>query len=139
MYFHAVRASGIVGLLAALLCIAAVPSVFAQAADSAPAIGSAELPRDLSPWGMFVAADILVKAVLMGLVAASVITWTVWLAKSIELLVARRRARRSLRFLASARHLGEALAVNPQGRSESSSRRPRRNWTSRPTHSSHPA
>jgi biopolymer transport protein ExbB len=115
MYFHAVRAPGIAGLLAALLCIAPVPSVFAQAADSAPAIGSADLPRDLSPWGMFVAADVLVKAVLIGLVLASVITWTVWLAKSIELLVARRRARQAVRFLASARHLSEALAGRAAG------------------------
>jgi biopolymer transport protein ExbB len=57
---------------------------------------------------MFVHADPLVKAVLIGLVFASVVTWTVWLAKSIELLAAGRRARRALRRLGSMRSLGEA-------------------------------
>jgi biopolymer transport protein ExbB len=60
---------------------------------------------------MFVTADILVKAVLIGLVIASLITWTVWLAKSLELLIARRRASRSVRFLASTRHLFEAYKI----------------------------
>ena len=48
-------------------------------------IGAAALPRDLSPWGMFMSADIVVKAVMIGLAFASVVTWTVWLAKTIEL------------------------------------------------------
>jgi len=98
-------------LIAALLTVASGVPAFAQMPDAAPTIASAELPRDLSPWGMFVTADNLVKAVLIGLVVASVITWTVWLAKSLELLVARRRARSLVRFLASARHLSEALKL----------------------------
>jgi biopolymer transport protein ExbB len=57
---------------------------------------------------MFLHADPLVQAVLIGLVFASVATWTVWLAKSIELLVAGRRARRALRRLGLVRSLGEA-------------------------------
>ena len=73
-----------------------------------PVIGAAELPRDLSPWGMFATADSLVKAVLIGLVVASFVTWTVWLAKTIELVIARRRARQGLRTLASVRVLAEA-------------------------------
>lgn len=63
----------------------------AQAAPD-PAI-MLNLPRDLSPWGMFMAADIVVKAVMVGLAFASVLTWTIWLAKAIELLGARRRLR----------------------------------------------
>ena len=43
---------------------------------------AATLPRDLSPWGMFMAADVVVKAVMIGLAFASLVTWTVWLAKS---------------------------------------------------------
>jgi biopolymer transport protein ExbB len=58
---------------------------------------------------MFLHADPLVKAVLIGLVFASVATWTVWLAKSIELFVAGRRARRALRRLGLVRSLGEAV------------------------------
>src|SRR5215468_12526271 len=71
-------------------------------------VATATLPRDLSPWGMYLNADPLVKAVLIGLALASVVTWTVWLAKSVELLVAKRRARRAAVTLASARHLGDA-------------------------------
>jgi biopolymer transport protein ExbB len=72
------------------------------------AIGSSELPRDLSPWGMFLSADPLVKGVLIGLAFASVVTWTVWLAKTIELMTASARARRACAKLAAARHLAEA-------------------------------
>ena len=53
------------------------------------------LPHDLSPWGMFLAADIVVKGVMIGLAFASVLVWTVWLAKTIELLGAKRALRRS--------------------------------------------
>jgi biopolymer transport protein ExbB len=65
------------------------------------------LPRDLTPWGMFLNADPLVKAVLIGLAFASVITWTVWLAKTVELIMATRREREAMRLLASARRLNE--------------------------------
>src|SRR5262249_22437186 len=54
------------------------------AAPSVPVVAASDLPRDLSPWGMFLTADPLVKAVLIGLAVASLVTWTVWLAKSIE-------------------------------------------------------
>ena len=49
-------------------------------------VAIAVLPREVSPWGMFLHADPLVKAVMVGLAFASLVTWTVWLAKSIELL-----------------------------------------------------
>src|ERR1700712_6018723 len=60
------------------------------------------LPRNLSPWGMFLNADIVVKAVMIGLAIASLLTWTVWLAKTIELGVARGVARRRLKDLEGA-------------------------------------
>jgi len=56
-------------------------------------VATATLPRDLSPWGMYLNADLVVKAVLIGLAFASVVTWTVWLAKSIEIFFAKRRVR----------------------------------------------
>ena len=37
-------------------------------------IATATLPHDLSPWGMFLSADIVVKAVMVGLVFASFVT-----------------------------------------------------------------
>ncbi|HEY7299882.1 MAG TPA: tonB-system energizer ExbB [Xanthobacteraceae bacterium] len=98
-------------LLAVFLSFGFPAVVFSQEAAPAtpvPSIGVGELPRDLSPWGMFLHADPLVQAVLIGLVLASVVTWTVWLAKSIEILVAGNRARRALRRLASVRSLNEA-------------------------------
>jgi biopolymer transport protein ExbB len=79
-----------------------------DAIPTIPAIGSSDLPRDLTPWGMFLNADPLVKGVLIGLAFASVVTWTVWLAKTIELLAASARARRACAKLAAARHLAEA-------------------------------
>jgi biopolymer transport protein ExbB len=66
------------------------------------------LPHDLSPWGMFMAADIVVQGVMAGLALASVLTWTVWLAKGVELLAARRRAEASLRALNDSASLAEA-------------------------------
>ncbi|HEY7245879.1 MAG TPA: tonB-system energizer ExbB [Xanthobacteraceae bacterium] len=65
-------------------------------------IGTAALPRDLTPWGMFLNADPIVKGVLIGLLLASVVTWTVWLAKTIEILVARKRVRSALNILPGA-------------------------------------
>jgi biopolymer transport protein ExbB len=57
------------------------------------------LPKNLSPWGMFLNADIVVKAVMIGLAIASLVTWTIWLAKTIELRMAMRRVRRRLAML----------------------------------------
>lgn len=66
------------------------------------------LPHDLTPWQMFLDADIVVKAVMIGLAFASIVTWTVWLAKSLELRFEKRRARRKNRWLEHAKSLGEA-------------------------------
>jgi biopolymer transport protein ExbB len=74
----------------------------ALAQDPGDIIGTAILPRDLTPWGMFLNADPVVKGVLIGLVIASVATWTVWLAKTIEIFTARRRVRSALNSLAGA-------------------------------------
>ncbi|HAR29012.1 MAG TPA: tonB-system energizer ExbB, partial [Bradyrhizobium sp.] len=39
--------------------------------------------HELSPWNMFMNADIIVKAVMLGLAFASLVTWTVFIAKTI--------------------------------------------------------
>jgi biopolymer transport protein ExbB len=88
----------------------AAPSAETAPAEDAPApvppspaqTASAELPRDLTPLGMFMSADIIVKAVMLGLIFASVLTWTIWLAKSVELMSARRRLGRAESLLAAA-------------------------------------
>ncbi len=76
-------------------------------ADNAP-IPARLLPHNLSPWGMFLEADIVVKVVMIGLALASLVTWTIFLAKSIELVAAKRRAGRQLAILAGASSLNAA-------------------------------
>ena len=85
---------------------------------SAPPPVTFELPRDLSPWGMFLAADIVVKAVMVGLAFASVLTWTIWLAKAIELMLARRRLRAAVAALGQARGFDEAAERPGAGAAE---------------------
>jgi biopolymer transport protein ExbB len=75
---------------------------------SAMDVAAGLLPRDLTPWGMFMSADIIVKAVMIGLLFASVLTWTIWLAKTLELVGARRRLARAHKLLEQARSLAEA-------------------------------
>jgi biopolymer transport protein ExbB len=84
--------------------------------DGLLAAENAMLPRDLSPWGMFMQADWVVKAVMIGLAFASVITWTVWLAKSLELAAAKRRTRHVLRTLQAAGSLEDAVEANARQR-----------------------
>jgi biopolymer transport protein ExbB len=99
------------------------PSTGAQSA-SAPAVSDATaMPGDaggkppksvavtlqeLSPWSMFLSADILVKAVMVGLAFASLVTWTIFIAKMIELSLVRRKLRAALGRIGDARSLAEA-------------------------------
>jgi biopolymer transport protein ExbB len=73
---------------------------------TAQTIGS--LPSDLSPWSMFLNAGIVVKTVMIGLAFASIVTWTVWLAKGLELVWSKQRARPATRKLRRARSLRAA-------------------------------
>ena len=95
-----------ISIPAAILVLLGVSSsALAQDVGDAAVIGTATLPRDLTPWGMFLNADPIVKGVLIGLVLASVVTWTVWLAKTIEIFLARRRVRSALTILPGAASL----------------------------------
>jgi biopolymer transport protein ExbB len=98
----------------------AAPAPAAQAAQpsdaaAAPAeregkplkAAAAEL-KELSPWTMFMSADVVVKAVMIGLAFASLVTWTIFIAKMIELTVVRSKLRRALAKIADARSLAEA-------------------------------
>ena len=86
-------------------------------ADAALAdVANPLLPQNLSPWGMFLNADIVVKAVMIGLAIASLVTWTIWLAKTIELRMAMRRVRRRLAMLESGAHFAEAVRACDRGR-----------------------
>jgi biopolymer transport protein ExbB len=82
-------------------------------AEDAPAIAdpALNLGHDLSPWGMYQNADVVVKAVMIGLAIASILTWTLWIAKGLEVLGAKRRLRREIQMLKQAttlRAAGEA-------------------------------
>jgi biopolymer transport protein ExbB len=89
---------------------APLPSAPAPAEQAATSVASVALPRDLSPWGMFLNADIIVKIVMIGLIFASLVTWTVYLAKNWELWVAQRDGRKALAVLNEARSLADANA-----------------------------
>jgi biopolymer transport protein ExbB len=60
-------------------------------------------PHELSPWSMFMSADVVVKAVMIGLAFASLVTWTVFIAKMIELSVIQRKLRAALVKIGDAR------------------------------------
>ncbi|XHE13022.1 tonB-system energizer ExbB [Agrobacterium deltaense] len=84
--------------------------------EPASAEHRADIPHNLSPWGMFMAADWVVKGVMIGLAFASLVTWTVWVAKSIELAGARVRAGATLKVIRRAKTLNEATeAVEKKG------------------------
>ncbi|UVJ43950.1 tonB-system energizer ExbB [Pseudomonas sp. LS1212] len=111
---------------------ATTPAVVAPAADTAPAPAPAVenasgtenaasdatealvednslgMAHDLSPWGMYQNADVVVKAVMIGLAIASIITWTIWIAKGLELMGAKRRLRVEIAHLKKAASLKDA-------------------------------
>ncbi|MGJ4950159.1 tonB-system energizer ExbB [Bradyrhizobium sp. HKCCYLS20291] len=74
---------------------------------------------ELSPLGMFLKADIIVKAVMIALALASVASWTILIAKSIEFSVLRRKLGGALRKLTAAKSLAEAQVALGQGRKQS--------------------
>ncbi|VVO10901.1 tonB-system energizer ExbB [Pseudomonas fluorescens] len=83
-------------------------------AEDAPEVLEADntlgMAHDLSPWGMYQNADIIVKIVMIGLAIASIITWTIWIAKGFELMGAKRRLRNEIVHLKKATTLKEASA-----------------------------
>jgi biopolymer transport protein ExbB len=91
------------------------PSVAAAAAPADNGTAAAEASRplkatlhELSPWSMFLSADIIVKAVMIGLAFASLVTWTIFIAKMVELSFIQRSLRAALRKIADSRSLAEA-------------------------------
>ena len=104
----------------------AAPTVTPAATDPAQAVDAQDAPEvleadnslgmahDLSPWGMYKNADIIVKIVMIGLAIASIITWTIWIAKGFELLGAKRRLRSEIVHLKKATTLREASATATQ-------------------------
>ena len=101
------------GLITAMLMGLAVPALAQAPATDGPLPDTAKmlraaLPHDLSPWNMFLTADSVVKGVIIGLALASVTTWTVGLAKAIELPLMQRKLRYGLAALDTAGSIAEA-------------------------------
>ncbi|WP_296184644.1 tonB-system energizer ExbB [Pseudomonas sp. UBA1879] len=86
------------------------PAAPTESLEPAETDNSLGMSHDLSPWGMYKNADIIVKAVMIGLAIASIITWTIWIAKGFELLGAKRRLKGEIAALKRARTLDEASA-----------------------------
>jgi len=98
--------------------VAASPSAPEASADSSRPVKSLTTGlHELSPWTMFLNADILVKAVMIGLALASLATWTILIAKSIEFSVLRRKVRGGLRKVSGAKSLAEAQLALGSSRS----------------------
>ena len=106
---------------------AVTPATPAPAPTDAPAAVTAGLPEGLSVSGMFTNADVIVKAVMIGLLAASVVTWTILLAKGLEIILFRRRAGREVAVADLAQHLADLELVGRNAASPMAARwRPQR-------------
>lgn len=69
------------------------------------------MQTDLSVWGMYNHADIVVKVVMIGLVIASVITWAIFFTKGIQMMLYKTRLKNERKLLFSVRTLAEAHNV----------------------------
>jgi len=95
---------------------APVDATAPSAAEGRPLKTTAPVPHEMSPWSMFRNADVLVQAVMIGLAFASLVTWTIFIAKMIEFAIARRKLRVSLGKVREARSLAEAqFALGARG------------------------
>src|SRR4029077_9571323 len=71
--------------------------------------------REVPPWSMFLSADVLVEAVMISLIFASVVTWTIFLAKWAKLKLAQWQLNAAIARISAARTLSEAqLATGPK-------------------------
>jgi len=107
------------------------PAAAPAATEAAPAptalpaaegiVKEAVVPHDLSPWGMFMQADIVVKLVMIGLAFASLLTWTICFAKLREQYVMQKRLKAALRAVSNSRTLAEARMALGSGKTVLSS------------------
>ena len=100
-------------LMAACLMTAASPAAAQDASRANIPVGL----HDLSPWSMFMNADLVVQAIMVGLAFASLMTWTIFVGKLIELFIAKRRLQSAVRKASEAGSLREAQAALGKDRS----------------------
>ena len=99
--------SNVRGVLSVVVLALPIPALAQTALEATPGRIAPTL-HELSPWSMFLGADNVVKAVMIGLALASVITWTVCFAKLIEMMLARQKLQAGLKRMAESRTLAEA-------------------------------
>jgi biopolymer transport protein ExbB len=92
---------------------AAAPNAEAPPAPAVPTAGPVQSSNRLASFGAEVLdhalnADIIVQAVMVGLILAALLTWTVWLKKLLELRSARIEVRRGVRILDAAATFAQA-------------------------------
>jgi biopolymer transport protein ExbB len=73
--------------------------------------------RELSPWSMFLSASLVAQAIMVGLAFASLVTWTTFIGKFIELSISKRRLVTALNAVSKARTLSEAWSALSSDRS----------------------
>ncbi|MCA1366010.1 tonB-system energizer ExbB [Bradyrhizobium sp. BRP14] len=83
------------------------PPAQLEATELTAAGGGPILPHDLSPVGMFLAADVVVKGVMVALALASVVTWAIFFVKTLELAHAKSRLKRAVEILTGANGLAD--------------------------------
>jgi biopolymer transport protein ExbB len=108
------RRQGAAGLLSAAVAYLWIVPAWAQQSDAAITGESSTvppqiLPHDLSVWNMFLSADVVVQVVMVSLVFASIITWTIFVAKSLELAGAWRHIHSGRALLHASRTLEQAM------------------------------
>lgn len=74
-------------------------------------MGNNLMQADLSVWGMYHHADIVVKVVMIGLILASVVTWAIFFGKGAEILASKSRLKREQQLVAEARSLDQASDI----------------------------
>jgi biopolymer transport protein ExbB len=116
-----------IGLLAIFIVLAACPAIHAQQTqeiasplaqdpqvETAGSIAAKVVPvglRELSPWSMFLSASLVAQSIMVGLAIASLVTWTVFIAKTVELFTLRRRLLAALDAIWDVKSLSQASSV----------------------------
>lgn len=95
--------------------LALVCMVSANAALANPAASSRTIPVNLSVGSMFAQADWVVKLVMIGLIVASLVSWTIFIAKLRELRKAQTEAISFLNTVTDARSLAELPTATRDG------------------------
>jgi biopolymer transport protein ExbB len=93
------------------------PAATAAADTERSSRSTSQVVHEMSPWSMFMSADTVVKAVMISLAFASLVTWTVLFSKMAELFLARRRLTAALESITEARSLREARVALGSARS----------------------